>query len=265
LEAVDSRELLSDMEYKQLLLCRFDAPLVGFGTGLRAPSISGLTELLGENWLGENLIDAVLDRLSLDLNQAIPDLIRILDCSFYTDLRHAYDTQRLSPYLIKLREEFLRDPPSLVAFIMNKDQCHWAPAVVVLPIHTVLQGDSAGFAFEQNLCDAVTWWLQDIVLEDGEWEERLLDVPLQQPGSGSCGLASISAIVSFAHCIEKTLTGNPPIPTSFALWTDERSHETRCSWIQSLLRIHLQAITIRTVSIAAYKSQVLQAEFYVVP
>lgn len=73
--------------------------------------------------------------------------------------------------LIKLREEFLANPPVIIAFLVNKAECHWSPTATVPSIHTVLQGDSSGFPANEDLRAMMQWWLQDTVPEDGEWEE----------------------------------------------------------------------------------------------
>ena len=247
LKTIKDEQLLNLGEYDAIMQEQFDRPLRAFRRGLSAVKLFDLHELLDENWLGERLIDGVLDMIADQLNRITPNLIRILDCGFHLELANCYRTQRASPLLIRLREEFLQNPPLIIAFLINKQECHWAPTATILDIRNVLQGDSGGFLFDEDLLARVQWWLQDISEEDGQWEHRELPVELQDARSGSCGLASISAVAAFARHMENTLMDYPSPELSFALWTNAESRTVRSNWIQVILRAHLSASEPNTV------------------
>jgi hypothetical protein len=246
-------DLITPAEYQSLLVFRLDSTLPGFRSGLWAPTMASLHDLIDENWLGERVIDARLDVLSRDLNAHIKNFIRLLDCSFHLDLENSFREQRLSRQLRQIREEILVSPPVLLAFLINKGQIHWAAAAVVTTLRIVLQGDSAGFDPHGGLFEMVRWWLRDAVPEDGEWEERLLPVEQQGPTSGSCALASVSGIMSLAHGMLATLTGCSPAdsgPNHFTLWTNENSALVRREWLQVLLRTAISAPATHSVRVA---------------
>jgi hypothetical protein len=247
---VHQHGLLTAAEFHTLSLLRFDSPLPGFRPGLVVPTISSLHELLGEKWLGERVIDARIDVLSRDLNAHCPNLIRFFDCYFHTELANSFRNGELSRELRRLQEEILTSPPALIAFLINKEDIHWAPAAVIPALRTVLQGDSAGFGPHEELLVMLRWWLKDVVPEDGDWEERGLPVERQGPGSGSCALASVSAIVSLAHEVDGTLTGRLPsdaLPGHFTLWQHENSVLVRRDWLQVLLRTAISGFRGRSV------------------
>ena len=245
LETVHRLQLLSIPEYLNILQLKLDSRLQGFRAN--SPSFQGLDELLGENWLGEVLINARLDLLTVELNRTVPNLIRLLPCHFHLELINSFDRRRPSALLATLREEMLINPPCLVAFLLNKNQCHWAATVTALDMRTVFQGDSAGYDDESKLTKMMQWWLGDVVAEDGVWVDRDLPVPRQDADSGSCGLAAVSAIVKLARLIEDTLEGPIDTPRSM-LWTNGMSFAVRCEWMQLLLRRHLSALGAQQVS-----------------
>jgi hypothetical protein len=211
------------------------------------PTISSLHELLDENWLGERVIDARIDILHRDLNSRVPNLIVFLNCYFHVELSNSFREKNLSRELVRRRDEILTSPPSLLAFLLNKEEVHWAPSTIIIPLRSVLQGDSAGFAPNRELLSMVRWWLQDAVPEDGEWLDGSLPVEQQGPGSGSCALSSVSAIVSLAQEVEFALTGHSPgsHPSHFTLWTQNNSALVRREWLGVILR----------TSISSYQAQ----------
>jgi hypothetical protein len=245
---ISEKQLLTSSEYECLLQHRFDGPLLGYRSGLSPPTLYTLHELLHEHWLGERLIDAICDILAGELNRTTPNLIKILDSNFHLELLNSYHVKCFSPKLTKYQHEFLANPPLIIAFVLNKDQCHWAPTTTIINIRTVLQGNSSSFPLNKDLQAMVQWWLQDVVLEDGEWEERILAIEQQSIKSGSCALASITAISSLALIMEETLTGKHS-DISFAPWKDKESSSVRCNWLQVLLRAHLAALDTMPVHI----------------
>ena len=242
LETISRKQLLTAKEYDIILQEPWDCPLGGFCPGLDRITLFDLHELLGENWLGERLIDSILDLFTRELNRHIPNLIQILDSTFYIELRNCYHTRRASSLLIKLREEFLIHPPLIIGFLLNKGDCHWALTSTILELRTVFQGDSSPFLLDKDLCAIVQWWLQDIVEEDGIWEAWELLVEQQDSRSGSCGLASISAIAKFARHMEETVAPCSPPKLSFALWTNQESRAVRSNWLQIILHAHITSI-----------------------
>ena len=100
-----------------------------------------------------------------------------------------------------------------------------------------------------QLFDMVQWFLMDIVPVDGEWQEHDLPTPQQQAGSGSCGLAAVSAIASFARLVDRTMNGTHSTGPDSALWTMETSSFVRGEWMQALLRRHLCSIDQHPVSL----------------
>jgi hypothetical protein len=62
----------------------------------------------------------------------------------------------------------------------------------------------------------------------GTWSESALPVPNQGPGSGSCGIVSISTIHSF-------------LDPDVVIWSQETALQFRLDWLQQLLRHHLAA------------------------
>ena len=176
LETIRHEQLLMAEECDIILQEAWDRPLRGFRSDLDRITLSHLHELLDENWLGERLINCILELFSSQLNRHTPNLIWVLDSAFHLDLRNCYRTRRASPLLIKLREEFLVNRPVIIAFLLNKEDCHWAPTLMILELRTVFQGDSGAFLFDEDLRAMVQWWLQDITKEDGVWEARELPV-----------------------------------------------------------------------------------------
>ena len=244
LEAIQEHRLLSPPEYITILRGPFDRPLQGFGTD--PPRLTSLHELLDENWLSETILDARIALLSDELNRTTPNLIRILNCSFLTDLSNSFHERRISRMLSRVREELIVDQPMLIAFIMNKNGNHWAPTVTALTIRLVMQGDSYGYPDEPQLLEMMQWWLQDVVRQDGEWTERNLHVLQQASDSGSCGLAAVSAVANIARIYENTWNGPSDAPRSRS-WTNTTSFAVRCEWIQLILRRHLLTLESQPV------------------
>jgi len=208
--------------------------------------LTSLHELLDENWLGETILDARAALLSDELNSTTPNLIRIFNCAFFMELSNSFHERHLSSMLSRVREELIVDPPMLIAFIINKNGNHWAPTVTSLTIRQVMQGDSYGYPDEPQLLEMMRWFLQDIVRRDGEWTEWDLNVPQQASDSGSCGLAALSAVANLAQNFDNTWNGPSDAPRSRS-WTNERSFEARCEWIQLILRRHLLTLESQPV------------------
>ena len=116
LETIRHEQLLTAEECDIILQEAWDHPLRGFRDDLDGITLSHLHELLDENWLGEQLINCILELFSCQLNRHTPNLIRFLDSTFHMERRNGYCTCRASPLLTKLREEFLIDLPVIIAF-----------------------------------------------------------------------------------------------------------------------------------------------------
>jgi hypothetical protein len=245
LDTIQRYHLLSDLEYTALLKTQLDCPFQGFGpTSLK---LATLNELVGENWLGESILDARIALYSEELNRREQNLIRIFDCDFHMQLSNSFHARHACSMLSRVREQLLIKPPFLVAFIVNKNGNHWAPSLTALHLRTLFQGDSYGHADEPDLLAMVRWWLRDVVFEDGEWNDQDLAVPQQDCDSGSCGLAAVSAIAKYAQGQDEVLHGPDPKPIT-SLWTNATSREVRCEWIQLLIRRHLLNVESHPVS-----------------
>jgi hypothetical protein len=246
LETILNNHLLSAPEYTAILRTRLDAPLQGLEAN--AIRLASLKELLDENWLGEGIIDACMALYSDELNNTIPNLIRIFDCNFYVQLTIAFCACHACSMLMQLREELLANLPFLVAFVVNKNGNHWAPAITSLLIWTIFQGDLYGYPNKPNLFAIVQWWLREVVLEDSEWRNWDLAVPRQDSDSGSCRLAAVSEIAQFARIQEDVFIGASR-PIRSRLWTNETSLDVRFEWIQLILHRHLFITELQSVSI----------------
>ena len=226
--------------------------LQGF-TGVQALSIQSLYELVGENWLGESLLDARMQLLEHEINttgfsRVTPFLIRFFPCYFHSELTISFSNRRLSTNLARYREELLASPPMILAFLLNKDNEHWAPAAVLMFPRTVLQGDSYGYPPQDNLLEMIQWWLQDTAPEDGPWTTADLVTPEQYAGSGSCGLAAVTALVSLARSIDSAVNGprDTNVPLS-SLWTHKNSSCVRAEWMTILIRHHIITLDLHPV------------------
>jgi hypothetical protein len=221
---------------------------------VQAISIQSLHQLVRENWLGESVLDARMQLLAHEVNTigfttATPFLIRFLPCYFHSELIISFSNRRLTPTLIRYREEILANPPTILGFLLNKNDEHWAPAAVLMSLRTVLQGDSYGYPPHDNLLEMIQWWLQDTVPEDGAWTTADLVTPQQYAGSGSCGLAAVTALVSLARSIDSAV--NEPRDTTVplsSLWTHKTSSRVRAEWIGTLIRHHIITVDLHPVS-----------------
>ena len=167
LKTIKDEQLLNPGEYDAIMQEQFDQPLQAFRRGLSAVKLFDLHELLDKNWLGECLINRVLDMITDQLNRINPTLIRILDCGFHLELTNCYWVQHASPLSSSAfeRNSSRTPPPLIIAFLINKQECHLAPTATILDIWNVQQGDSGRFLFNEDLLAQVQWWLQDITKE----------------------------------------------------------------------------------------------------
>jgi hypothetical protein len=229
--------------YTKLGQSRLNQPLRGFQSS-QLLRIHSLSDLLHENWLSESVLDARLDLFAQELTFAEPGLIRFLPCYFYVELSNAYHQRQATDLVTRYRDELLVNPPAIIGFVMNKQGVHWAPVAVVPCLRLVLQGDSFNQPACDDLPDMVQWWLQDIVCQDGQWVEQDLPTPQQEAGSGSCGLAAVSALVKYAWNMHHTLTGqhNAGSPSPSTSWTHETSSVVRTEWIASMVCHHVKTL-----------------------
>jgi hypothetical protein len=93
----------------------------------------------------------------------------------------------------------------------------------------VQQGDSLEWAPDEAMLDKLRWFLGDVTDTQGKWTEKALPVPYQGPGSGSCGIISLSVIQAFA---------DPNVMP----WSLEMASKFRHNWLRELLLHHLTAI-----------------------
>lgn len=246
-EVVDEillHNMLSPAERDEFFALGINTPFQGFSPNIAAPNAISLHELLGERWLGERIIDARLELFSADLNSTTLDLVVILPCDFHLELEESYITRHVSPRLKQLQERIICTPPHLLAFLVNKEGIHWAPCIVVVSERLVLEGDSSHFPPYPNLLRMVQWLLADVVQEDGPWKSDSLDVEQQRQRHGSCGLAAVSAIITFARVYESTTNleadSNPHFDHHIA-WTVKTSEYVRRQWLHALVSTAIAA------------------------
>jgi hypothetical protein len=149
IQTVQNCHLLSILEFTNIIQSRLNHPLQGFGA--ESLTFKNLDELLGKNWLGQTLLNVCFDLLSHELNRTLLSLIWFLPCHFHLKLQNSFNLRQPSPMLITVQEEMMIDLPFLVAFLLKKNQNHWAPTVTALKICTVLQGDSGGHPDDPQL------------------------------------------------------------------------------------------------------------------
>jgi Ulp1 family protease len=203
-------------------------PLEGFPIAVDAPNLSKLSELLGEQWIGERIIDACGHIIQNALVLAgRPNTLVFLPCFFATELSNAYRHREFTTSLRSLRDSLLSQSPDFIAFVHNKQAVHWAPCIVSLRDRIVYTGDSLGWDSGDCLLPMIEWAMRDIVPMQGAWIGADLDVPRQPPGSGSCGVISLCTIEDMFF--------------PGAAWTVACSAEKRLNWLARLLIFHGEA------------------------
>src|SRR6202142_2314501 len=238
IEAIRPHQLLCPADLETLLDCPSCSHLRGFPRTVDTLDIEKLHELLGENWIGDSILDArayqIMERVNsqADTHRAL----LILPPIFYLQLSNAYRQNRLSKQMKNIRESLLADLPRIIAFSCNKEDVHWAPCATMTNDCIVRQGDSLGWSSDKNLCAKLRWFLADVMETQGEWSEEALTVPRQGPNSGSCGIITLSVIHSLA---------DPTVP----IWSVVKALEFRMTWLKDFLERHLKAI--REVSVCS--------------
>ena len=154
-----------------------NATLLRFRSLIDIPTVTGLAELLDENWLGDRILTARSEIVMDQVNALGKNKLLILPPLFYTQLSNAYHADHFSQALKCLRDSLLADLPSYVAFAYNKGQVHWAPCIVSMKDRIVMQGDSLGWDVDADMLNKVKWFLRDIANVQGKWMEVFLDVP----------------------------------------------------------------------------------------
>ena len=133
LNVVNTQKLLSEAEYMKFVQSSHTKALRDF-TVSSPPTIQSLSELFGENWLGETLLDARIEVFAQELNHTTPGLIRFLPCWFHVELSNSYRERRASSEITLYWNEILANPPVIIAFLVNKDGDHWAPTAISMCI-----------------------------------------------------------------------------------------------------------------------------------
>lgn len=236
IETVRTHTLLDPGDLADLLQCTANVELHGLPPDLDAPQLSALYELLGENWLGERVLDACTHLVTLELQSSGSDRSDsdrpsslFLPSIFDVQLGNAYNARHLSNTLKALRESLLADLPDIIAFTFNKRSVHWAPCVVSTKDLIVYQGDSLGWAADKAMLEKLQWFLADVTDTQGRWTEQALNVPNQGRGSGSCGIVALNAIHAFI---------DPSVPS----WRPEDAAMHRRTWLKKLLLFHLNSV-----------------------
>ena len=234
-DTIQSQDLLDDEEFTAFLDCPINARLQGLPKRFDSPSFCNLHELLGENWLGERVLDArAYQMMGVINNEKGPSTVLMLTTIFHGQLTIAYRSKTLSKTLKNLRESLLAALPRYIAFVYNKDNSHWASCIISNNDRTVWQGDSLGWEPDKEMLDKVKWFLGDITETQGQWTARELAVPHQGSGSGSCGIIALTSIHSF-------IAGAIP-------WSQKRAPHFRRRWLAELIRCHLQAVAVQVCS-----------------
>ena len=233
--AVRTHGLLDHSDLQALLSSHSRASLLGFPKDVDVPDIVALHELLGENWIGKRILDARAYQIMTMVNSQAGNSRALLNLPaiFYLQLSNAYRSNRLSKSLKDLWESLLANLPDIIGFATNKQEVHWAPCATMTKDRLVCQGDPLGWAPDTKLLVKLKWFLGDVMEVQGDWQEEPLAVPRQGPGSGSCGLITLSAIHSLA---------DPTVP----LWSTDKAAEFRLAWLKDLLEQHIT--TMRGVS-----------------
>ena len=197
-ENIRSQNLLDLKEYGTFLECSASTSLQGFPKSYATVSFTHLHELLDENWIGEQILDARGYQVMQAINRSMgSSTVLFLPSIFHTQLSVAFHARKFSTALKALRGSLLEDLPHFIAFVFNKDLTHWAPCVISVEDRIVRQGDSLEWASDANMLPMIRWLLGDITRQYGEWKETLLAVPRQGASSGSCGIVAMSAIERF--------------------------------------------------------------------
>jgi Ulp1 family protease len=232
IEAIRTHSLLGPDDFEALLQCRDIGELHGFPPecDFDVANFTSLHELLGENWIGECVLDTRAYQVMAELKSKndCPSVL-ILPTIFHTQLSNAYRDNRLSKHLKDLRDSLLADLPAFIAFIFNKRHCHWAPCIISTTELLVQQGDSLRWAPDESMLAMLRWFLGDVTEIQGTWKEKELPVPYQGPKSGSCGIIALNVIHTFID--------HDAMP-----WCLERSSTFRHSWLRALLLHHLAAV-----------------------
>jgi hypothetical protein len=234
--AVRAHSLLDHAELSVFMSSRSNTVLRGFPAEIDPPNFAALHELLGENWVGERILDTRAHQVMAAVNSKSngSPVLLILPSIFHIQLANTYRANCLSKQLKEIRESLLTDLPHVIAFASNKKDVHWTPSAVVTKDRCVRQGDSLQWAPDTALLAKLRWFLSDVVETQGEWTEKDLSVPLQGSRAGSCGIIAISVIHSLA---------DPTVP----VWREDTALEFRLGWLKELLRHHIK--TVRDVSV----------------
>jgi Ulp1 family protease len=222
--------LLDLDDFDAFTQCSINADLFGFPYEVDPPSFTGLHELLGENWIGERVLDARAYQITESVKSChdCPTLL-ILSSHFHTRLSNAFNSNQLCKGLKEIRESLLTDLPDVLAFVFNKKNSHWAVCIVSMKTRIVQQGDSLGWTQDDSMLAKLQWFLQDVTEAQGVWSEKPLVVPNQGSDSGSCGVIALSIIHSF-------------IDPAISPWCPEKASSFRRQWLQALIQHHLAAI-----------------------
>jgi hypothetical protein len=233
IDAVRTHSLLSQDEFEALLRSNSRADLCGFPKDIDVPNVPRLHELIGENWIGERILDTRAHQIMMAVNSNIlpdePPILHVFPIIFNTYLTVAYNANRLSKGLKDIRDSLLANLPRFLAFIFNKKNVHWAACIIATKDLVIHQGDSLRWPPDKELLPKLRWFLGDVMEEQGTWSESVLPVPLQASGSGSCGIIAMSTIHSF---VDPTVTP----------WSNDKSSDFRLNWLKAVLQSHITAI-----------------------
>jgi hypothetical protein len=217
---------------------RIRAPLAGFQ--VTQCSLATLACLLGETWLEEDVVNALLELLYLNnaiLTDSDPTFIA-LPTSFARDSRYLFE-QGLHTYSLNLSLIRRRLRAILTANVSfaTCDLDHFSAYRYLPKFSSLRLGDSMGRPPCADILPAFNWVLEGLSGNGYSAPETVGEGHMPQQGSqsGSCGIAAVNFIA-------RGELSNPP------LWDDTSSPLFRNKALQDLIVYHFAATEQQSVS-----------------
>lgn len=233
-----SKNLLSSTAHNNFGGLRIFAPITGFK--ITDFPLWKLACLLGETWLEEDIVNALLELAYLRETMESPgDPSHILlPTSFSNDIEYLFhkDPKLYSANLHLVRRRLRAIPSATVSFVTWRSNHFSGYRYETRSPVNLHHGDSVGRPTNNDILPSLGWLLEHTghqaprrILEDGITAR-------QGPQSGSCGIAA----VNFVTLGSGTLNTAP--------WTDASSPAFRSKSIQDLVVYHLTCINHESVS-----------------
>jgi len=236
IETVHTHALLDPNDLAALLQCTTNAELCRLPPDWDSPQLSALHKLLGENWLGECVIDVCTHLVTLQLLSSSSDQSKsdhprllILPSIFDVQLTNAYNARHLSNTLRAQRESLLVDLPDIINHVYVQQEERALGSLCCFDQGPSCLPRRLGWAADETMLAKLQWFLADVTDTQGQWTEQALTVPNQGRDSGSCGIIALNAIHVF-------------IDLSVPLWCQEDAAMHRRIWLKKLLLFHLDSV-----------------------